>query len=244
MYDYLEDFKNGGKMKKLLILSGILAPVIYVGTVILGGILRPGYSHMAEAISELVSAGAPNKPLLSSLFIVYNILCSAFGIGLLQQTINTSGRKTSGKFGAISLILIGIIGLLLELFFPQDPGGPAVTFAGTLHIILASMAALLTMIAVVATGLWIRQISGFKGYTLYSIITFAVIFVAGGTVPILGMTYPYFGLLERIPIGAFIQWLFVIGLKMYSLSKGTVALPTVLHRSNHLRSSPRLKGGV
>ena len=215
-------------MKKLLILSGILAPLIYIGTVLLGGILRPGYSHLAEAISELVAAGAPNKPLLSSLFIIYNVLCSAFGIGLLQQALNPSGRKTSGKFGAISLILIGIIGVLLELFFPQDPGGPAVTFAGAMHIILASMAALLTMIAVVATGLWFREIPRFKGYTLYSIITFAVIFVAGGSVPILGMTHPYFGLIERIPIGAFIQWLFVMGLKMYSLSKETVALPTVL----------------
>ena len=226
-------------MKKLLILSGMLAPVIYVGTVILGGILRPGYSHVAEAISELVAAGAPNKPLLSSLFIVYNVLCSAFGIGLLQQTINSSGRKTSGKLGAISLILLGIIGLLLELFFPQDPGGPAVTFAGTMHIILASMAALLTMIAVVATGLWLRQIPGFRGYTLYSILTCTVIFVAGGTVPILGMTHPYFGLLERIPIGAFIQWLFVIGLKMYSLSKETVAVPTMRHRTDRLGPSPR-----
>lgn len=239
MYDSPEDFKNGDKMKKLLILSGILAPIIYVGTVLLGGILRPGYSHLAEAISELVAAGAPNKPLLSSLFIVYNVLCSAFGIGLLQQTINTSGRKTSGKFGAISLILIGIIGVLLELFFPQDPGGQAVTFAGTMHIILASMAALLTMITIVSTGLWFREIPRFKGYTLYSVITFAVIFVAGGSVPILGMTHPYFGLLERIPIGAFIQWLFVTGLKMYSLSRETVALPTVLHRSDRLGSSPR-----
>lgn len=226
-------------MKKLLILSGILAPVIYVGTVLLGGILRPGYSHLAEAISELVAAGAPNKPLLSSLFIVYNVLCSAFGIGLLQGVIHTSGRKTSGRFGAISLILLGIIGLLLELFFPQDPGGPAVTFAGTIHIILASMAALLTMIAVVATGLWLKQIPGFKGYTLYSVLTFAVIFAAGGSVPILGMTHPYFGLLERIPIGAFIQWLFVTGLKMYSLSNGTIPLPARLHRSDRLGSSPR-----
>jgi hypothetical protein len=187
----------------------------------------------------LVAAGAPNKPLLSSLFILYNLLCSAFGIGLLQQTTHTSGRKTSGKLGAISLILLGIIGVLLELFFPQDPGGPAVTFAGTMHIILASIAALLTMIAVVATGLWVRQIPGFKGYTLYSILTFAVIFVAGGSVPILGMTHPYFGLLERIPIGAFIQWLFVIGLKMYFLSKETVAVPTMRHRTDRLGSSPR-----
>ena len=210
-------------MKKLLILSGVLAPMIYVGTVILGGTLRPGYSHLAEAVSELVAAGAPNKTLLSSLFLVYNILCSAFGIGLLQQVNNTPGRKMSGRMGAISLIVIGVIGVLLELFFPQDPGGPAVTFAGTMHIILASLAALLTMIAIVATGLWFKGFHGRKGYMIYSMVTFAILFVAGGTVPIVGITNPYFGLLERITIGAFIQWLFVIGLKTYSLSRETIA---------------------
>ena len=211
-------FQKRGKMKKLLILSGVLASILYVGTVILGGVLRPGYSHIAEAVSELVAAGAPNKPLLSSLFLVYNILCGAFGIGVLQY-INQTERKTSGYVGAISLIVLGVIGVLLELFFPQDPGGPAATFAGTMHIILASIASFMTMIAIVATGLWFRNFPEFKGYTVYSMITFAIIFIAGGSVPILGMTNPYFGLLERLAIGGFIQWLFVIGLKMQSLPK-------------------------
>jgi hypothetical membrane protein len=76
-------------MKRLMVLSGTLAPVIYVGTVILGGLLRPGYSHVAQPISELVAAGAPNKPLLSGLFIIYNVLCSVFGIGLFLQVQNS-----------------------------------------------------------------------------------------------------------------------------------------------------------
>jgi len=206
-------------MKRLLIFCGILAPIIYVGTVVLGGMLRPGYSHAAEAISELVAAGAPNKPLLSSLFISYNVLCSIFGIGLFLQVRNTSGRKTSGTLGAISLIVVGSIGILLELFFPQDPGGPAVTFAGIMHIILAIAASFGTMIAIVATGLWFKNFSALTGYTLYSIITFAVLFIAGGTVPIVGITNPYFGILERITIGAFMQWLFFVGLKMHSISE-------------------------
>ena len=227
IYDCLEKFKSGGKMKKLLALSGVLAPIIYIGTVILGGILRPGYSHIAEAVSELVATGAPHKPLLSSLFLVYNILCGAFGVGVLQYAAQT-GRKTSGKVGALSLIVLGSIGVLLELFFPQDPGGPAVTFAGTMHIILASIASLATMIAIIATGLWFRNFLDFKGYTYYSLITFGIIFIAGGSVPIFGMTNPYFGILERIAIGGFIQWLFVIGIKMYSLSKETVGLSSPL----------------
>lgn len=203
-------------MKKLLVLSGTLAPVVYVGTVILGGILRPEYSHVGQAISELVAAGAPNKPLLSALFIVYNTLCGAFGIGLLLHVRRSSAPKTSGTIGAVSLIAVGFTGLLLELFFPQDPGGPAVTLAGTMHIILAGVAALGSMAAIAATGLWFRNAKATRYYTVYSLVTCAVVFISGGSTPILGLANPYFGVLERVTIGSFILWLFVTAAMMSS----------------------------
>lgn len=202
-------------MKKLIALSGMLASIVYVGTVVLGGILRPGYSHVTESVSELVAAGAPNKLLLSLLFIIYNLLCIIFGIGLFQQVKNSASRKVIGKLGASSLVIVGFIGLLLELFFPQDPGGPAVTFAGTMHIVLAGIAALGTMIAIVSTGLWLKNVRAMKYYTGYSLVTFAIILLSGGSTPILGLDYPFFGVIERLTIGSFIIWLFVTATMMY-----------------------------
>jgi hypothetical protein len=207
--------KIGEKMKKLFALSGMLAAFVYVGTVVLGGILRPGYSHVTESVSELVAAGAPNKLLLSSLFILYNLLCIIFGIGLFQQVKNSSGRKASGTLGSISLVTVGFIGLLLELFFPQDPGGPAVTFPGTMHIVLAGIAALGTMIAIVSIGLWFKNTRAMKWYTEYSLVTFAIILLSGGSTPILGLDFPFFGVLERVTIGSFIVWLFVTAAMVY-----------------------------
>jgi hypothetical membrane protein len=214
----------GEKMKKFFALSGMLASMIYIGTVVLGGILRPGYSHVTEAISELVAAGAPNKLLLSSLFIIYNLLCIIFGIGFYQLVKNSTGRKVSGKLGAISLVIVGFIGLLLELFFPQDPGGPAVTFAGTMHIVLAGIAALGTMIAIVTIGLWFKNYLAMKYYSGYSLATFAIILISGGSTPVLGMDFPFFGILERITIGSFIIWLFVTATTMYTLREKSTIL--------------------
>jgi len=57
--------QTGDKMKnKVLMLCGILAPVVYVITVILGGFLWPGYSHVSQPVSDLIATGAPNKSLL------------------------------------------------------------------------------------------------------------------------------------------------------------------------------------
>jgi hypothetical protein len=206
-------------MKKLLMLCGVSAAILYVGTVILGGLLRPGYSHLFEAISELVADGAPNRSLLSSLFLVYNTLLSIFGIGLFLKVRDQSRGRISGSVGSLALtLLVGMAGILMELVFPQDPGGLPTTFAGTMHIVMASMASLGTMIAVLMLGLWFRNMAELKGYSIYSLISVAVIFISGGlTAAAMASSYPLFGLLERITIGTFIVWLFITGLKMFQL---------------------------
>src|SRR6185295_5575008 len=102
-------------MKKLLMLCGVSAAVIYIGTVILGGVLRPGYSHVSMAISELVADGAPNRTLLSSLFLLYNLLVSIFGIGLLLKANSQPKGGVSGIIGSLALVAVGVAGLLMEL---------------------------------------------------------------------------------------------------------------------------------
>lgn len=206
-------------MKRFLLISGMLAAIIYVGTVILGGLLRPGYSHVAEAISELVAAGAPNRTLLSSLFLLYNALLSFFGVGLFLKARSQLRGRVSGLLGSLALaLLVGLAGVLMELFFPQDPGGLPTTAAGTVHIALAGIASLGTMVAVLALGLWFRNFPDLKSYVTYSLITVALIFVSGGlTVAALATNHPLFGVSERITIGAFTLWLFIISLKIYRL---------------------------
>jgi len=98
-------------MKKLLLLSGMSAAMVYVGSVILGGVIRPGYSHMSEAISELVADGAPNRFLLSSLFLIYNLLLVAFGIGLFLGVKDRSRGRRSGFIGSLALMLVGLAGV-------------------------------------------------------------------------------------------------------------------------------------
>jgi len=209
-------------MKKLFMLSGVLAPIIYVATVILGGLLRPGYSHVAEAISELVAAGAPNRPLLSALFILYNVLSSAFGLGLFLKDRDEPYRRASGLFGSLALVVIGILGVCMELFFPQDPGGIPTTSAGTMHIVFAGIVSLGTMVAILLTAFWFRNSPDFSGYVTYSLITVAMIFVSGGlTAVAVANNHPLLGLSERITIGAYIQWLFVIGITMYRFTHTT-----------------------
>lgn len=209
-------------MKKLLMLCGVFAALVYAGTVFLGGLLRPGYSHISMAISELVAEGAPNRALLSSLFLVYNVLLTLFGIGLFLQAGRSTRGRVSGLSGSVALILVGLAGVLMELAFPQEPGGTATTFAGTMHFVMAGVASLGTMVAILMLAFWLRNLPDLKGYVAYSFVSVVIVFLSGGmTAAAMANQSPFFGVLERVTILTFVVWVFSIGRKMVQLEDDT-----------------------
>jgi hypothetical membrane protein len=205
--------------RRQLFLFGAIAPWVYLFTVILGGAMRPEYSHMAHAVSELTEAGAPNKVLLDALFSVYNILLVIFAATLLSYVRERPKARKQGVLGAWVLIAVGVMGLLTNLFFPMDPRGAPTTLAGTIHLVLAGLLSLGTILATLLIGRWLYRQQDLRGYGTYSLITCAVIFLSGGFAAAMAATVsPIMGLAARITIGAFLQWLVVIALKLFSVA--------------------------
>ena len=201
-------------LRKLMLYCGIAAPVLYIATAIVGAALRPDYSHIVNAISELLSNGAPNKAILDIVFNIYNALLLAFAIGAY------SVLKNSPRISRIAMgILIGIQVLSFSWgFFPMDPLGAEATFAGTMHNVLGGIVALATIIMPLLMGLGFRQGSDFKRYSTFSFIASAIIFVSGLTGVILaGQGYLVFGVFERITIGAYEVWIFVTALNLLKI---------------------------
>lgn len=212
---------------RVLLLSGVLAPPVYVIAVVLGGILRPGYSHITQYVSELIESRAPNKALLDPLFAIYNIFTIAFGIGLFLyvRSVTENRKKKVGMAGALVLVAEGIFGFV-TIFFPQDPIGGQATSTGTLHIVLASLSSLTTMLTMLLLGLWFRVIPALRGDGLYSFISLSIVFLSGGlAASTIANPGPVNGLIERVTIFGFLQWLFVIGVRMYG-SEWTIKAPT------------------
>ena len=148
---------------------------------ILGGILRPDYSQKAQAVSELIEAGVPNKGLLNPLFALYNLLTCAFGLGLFVtvRASRQTERRLVGSLGALALVFEAVVGFLTT-FFPQDPRGAVPTFTGATHIALAGLSSLATAVTILLMGLWFEKISGLRSYGTYSFITAVIIFITGG----------------------------------------------------------------
>jgi hypothetical membrane protein len=199
---------------KALVFCGILSCVLYFATVALGGALWPGYSHMSRFISDLIGSGAPDKSLLDFLFTVYNALGFAFGLGVffMARADLEHPRRTLGLTGATVLTLVAVFGFL-TLFFPEDAPGSNMTTIGKLHIVMAGMSSLTSMACMLLLGLWLRGTDSTKGLGIYSIVSVVFVFLTGGyTAAITASRSAIVGLMERLTIGGFLQWVFVLAL--------------------------------
>ena len=62
-----------GKTRKFLLICGILASLLYLGTDTFAGMLYAGYNFKDQAISELLAIGAPTSWIVVTLFTLYDL---------------------------------------------------------------------------------------------------------------------------------------------------------------------------
>ncbi|HEX6253489.1 MAG TPA: DUF998 domain-containing protein [Nitrososphaera sp.] len=212
-------------LRKVLLICGIFAPLLWVGTDLLAGTLYAGYSFTSQAPSELFAIGAPTSGLVVPLFTLYSVLLVAFVFGVWMSA---AGRNRALRIMALMVIGNAVNGLMLWNFFPMHMRGVEATFTDTMHLILASNPfVLLTVgLGVAAFRNWFR---------FYSIGTILILLVPATLVfmyaPQVGANEPtpWLGLTERISIYGTLLWHLVLAIV---LLRGEIAKRTMLKGSS------------
>lgn len=200
--------------QKTLYLCGMLLPFTYITMYILGGALRPGYSHIADSVSELLSPGSPNKSLLDILNLTFALLYILFGTGVLRFVRASEDNALVGRIGAGMIIAVGLA-TIGSAIFPQDATGTPATLPGTLHLIfvfgLQIPGAILSMLLI---GIWLKRTDIFPGFATYSFIS-AGAMVLSGAFAAPSMEKPFMGLVERISALTVHQWIFFLAWNLF-----------------------------
>ncbi len=196
---------------RLASVCGIAAVGIYVGTTILGGLLDPGYSQTGRTISEL-TASAPDRGLLAVLYVGYNVLVAAFGYAVHR----IAPQEPRLRIGMYLLVAGAIAGIGLVTVLPTDLAGGPITAIGSAHIVVAGVAALLTVATTFVMAIGFRRVAALRPLARGSIAAGVAIVVSG---PLSAFAVasgnPYAGVFERITIGLFLLW--VWGISVYLL---------------------------
>jgi len=202
-------------LKKVLLICGTLASLLYVASDIVSAIRWEGYSYTAQSVSELRAIGAPTRALLVPLLVIYAVLEIAFGLGVW----GAAGRKRASRITGVLLIGLGIVDLV-ALFFPMHLRGAEGTLTDTMHIILTSVTVLLILLTIgfgaTADDKWFR---------LYSFVTLLILIVSGAWAFLdapriaANLPTPWVGVRERINIYGYMLWMAVLAIVLLQAEK-------------------------
>jgi Protein of unknown function (DUF998) len=199
-------------LQKILISSGILAPLLYLGTDRLLGSLIKGYSYSAQSMSDVSAIGSPKRTLAVLLTIVACVFMTAFGVGIWLA----SGQLLLIRIVSVLVIGNAIFGLIATIFFPIQYGvrpnfnsvGVLIMFFSVLFFILAMV------IGAVAINGWFRifTIAIPVAYVLLAILRFAT--VRNSTK---GEAFSLIGSQERTMSYSYLLWVLVLAIYIMSL---------------------------
>ena len=200
-------------MRKVFLVCGMLIPVMYVALYVIGGALRPGYNHISDSVSELLSPGAPNKTLLSVIQVIYALLHVLFGMGVLLFIQESEPNALVGRIGAWMIVAVGVATIGTAIF-PQDATGAPATVPGQVHKILVFGALVpFSILSTLLIGIWSRRAGIAPGFAMYSFITVGAIVLMGGVGGAAAETR-FAGLVERAAAIVIHQWLFMLAVKL------------------------------
>jgi hypothetical protein len=195
-------------LKRWLLLCGIFAPLVRVVADVLAAIWYPGYSFWNQTMSQLAAIGAPTRAFQMVLLAVFNVLVTAFGVGVWIS----AGKKLSLRIAGILIVLFGITGLI-ALAFPQTAmqlnGGME---AQSVHIIVTAASVLLIILfmgfGAAAYGM---------GFRLFSAVTVIIMllfgYMAAAKAPhAVDFAAPGMGTLERICYYSYLLWIAVFAI--------------------------------
>jgi len=197
-------------VRRVLLVCGIVSSLLYVAYNIFGALQWEHYSFASQSVSELAAIGAPSRPLMVPMGIVYEILVTAFGVGVLIS----AGRNRPLLISAVMLVIYGLIGLTAP-FFPMQPPGTGASFTGTMHKIMTALTVLFMFLAI---GFGTAALG--KRFRVYSIVTILLLLVFGAVGAMqaprveAGLPTPWLGVVERINIGAFLLWVIVLAVAL------------------------------
>jgi hypothetical protein len=200
--------------RKVLLICGILASLLYVGSDILAAMRWEGYSYTAQSVSELRAIGAPTRAFLMPVLFIYSLLEIVFAWGVWGAAVPSGLPKRSLRITGGLLIGLGILDLMGP-FFQLNLGEAVGSFTNTVHLLVTVVTVLLILMIIgfgaTADGKWFR---------FYSYATLLILIVSGGLafldVPRIAanLPTPWMGVRERINIYGYMLWILLLAVTL------------------------------
>jgi hypothetical membrane protein len=197
-------------------LSAMAGSVSFVLLFTIAGFLRPGYSPIRQAISDL--GVGPMAWLVNIPMGTLGLLLTAFGLAFSEAMRPV--MSSTWRWVCTTLVALPGVGLVGASVFTEDPS------TLLMHILVgATLGLYLPVVTFFLVGLQLRRNSEWRGHGTYSLVvslaTVAAIafmqfaFVPSSPLAGLGLG----GLAERVDLIVILAWYFVMGWRLFWLNR-------------------------
>jgi hypothetical membrane protein len=210
----IPSFSQGNHIARWLALAGVVGPILFIGIFTLAGFLRPDYSPIHQAISDL--GVGPNGWLLNGSLVITCLLLIAFTVGFawyMRPVLSRGWRWSS----AVLLTLHGL-GLAVAGLFTEAPSTLAIHW-----MVGAPLAFYCPAVAFLITGLALRRNPLWRGWGTSLLVAFLVTLVLVGIMnwvftpgtPLASAQLG--GLMERVVMIEIEAWYVALGWRLFAL---------------------------
>lgn len=200
--------QRSDQLTKGLALAGVFGPVVYLLTIAIAGLLRPGYSPIHQAASDL--GVGQNAWLLNGAGILNFLLLMAWLVAFWRRsrTVLTPGWRRLST----ALLALPPLGFAVASIFTEAPATVTVHW-----MVGANLGLLGPIVAFAVTGVALRQHHRWRAwgnYTLLASLATAIIvgitfFVFAPHTPIASAKLG--GIMERVAIIEILAWYVIAG---------------------------------
>jgi hypothetical membrane protein len=193
-------------------LAALVYPVLFVLVFTVAGLLRPGYSAVSQAVSDL--GVGPMAWLLNGPVVILGLVMVALAVGFFQATrtiLNPSARWTCA-----TLIALPGLGYIAAGFFTEDPSTLLVHW-----LVGATLGLYFPVVSFVIVGLALVRRREWRGYGIFSLVAgaltiAAIVFVQLAFTPGSSLSgFRIAGLAERVDLVVILAWYVVIGWRLF-----------------------------
>lgn len=210
------------KLQNYLLICGILAPLLNIGTDLLAGTLYEGYSFIYQSVSVLTSVGASTRVLVVTAGLIYDVLLFAFAFSIWTYA------KQNRNLKLVALTIMGNVSfLLIAVFFPLHAGEDPGTFANTMNTVIMGISVIFILLAVVFSAVAMKNYVRY--YSIGMLLTFLMLTVVGILVVPQDPSESYMpttGAQERTMVYCINIWILLLAV-------------TLLHKKNDFSKSPK-----
>ena len=202
-------------VQRVLLACGIVAAALYGGINTVGALRYPGYSSVAQTVSELGAIDAPSRSVVLPLTMVYDALLIAFGAGVWRSGRRNRTLAVTGALMVVSAAFDAGLAPFASMHQRTVLAAGGGTLSDTLHLMLGAIDALFMFLFM---GLGAAALG--KRFRLYSISSMLALVGFGAWMTIdspklqANLPTPWIGLTERTMILAYLLWMVVLSVAL------------------------------